>query len=464
MCGLGCVLGGLVVFGVAIPASGHAEVAWSSPAAGAVLRAPPRQVVVAFEERPDPVLSKLEVRDGSGALRRGGRVTSAPDRPDGLSMPVPVLPDGVYEVSWRTVSAVDGHLETGSFSFGVRVPVAALRLALSERAAGPSWAGVGARSVYYLGVSGLIGVAFVSLAVFRAPPERVVRWGLCLAWVAGVTGAIGVAAAQASTAGGGLGRLLSSSVGPGAMARVVPLVEAALPIAVVVAWGGGSRRAGLAAVAGYAALSMLADVHASHAAAADSWAWLHMAVLWAHFVAVAIWIGGLAVVVACLPGIGRARRAEGLMRYSAVACVAVFVVAGTGMVEATAEVGTWRALVSTGFGRLVLAKVGIIVVLAALGAVNRYRNIPRVSRSPAPLRRVALIEVGLAVGALAAAALLSNLSPAGPARETSTGAEPALASPLEFAVPLSHAPILLRPGYGSADVGASTAGPNRWQS
>ena len=31
------------------------------------------------------------------------------------------LPDGVYTVAWRTVSAVDGHLATGSFAFGIGV-------------------------------------------------------------------------------------------------------------------------------------------------------------------------------------------------------------------------------------------------------------------------------------------------------------------------------------------------------
>jgi len=38
-----------------------------------------------------------------------------------LRVALPRLADGVYTVSWRTVSKVDGHVTGGSFAFGIGV-------------------------------------------------------------------------------------------------------------------------------------------------------------------------------------------------------------------------------------------------------------------------------------------------------------------------------------------------------
>lgn len=416
--GLGVVVALATALGVALgtagPAGAHAEEVSSSPAAGATLRTAPERIVLVFEERPDPALSSIEVRDASGGLRAGGVPRAASGQPNGLTLPAPVLPAGRYTVVWRAVSAVDGHAEEGSFPFGVGVPSAMPRTSPKGSPAAPSWAEVGARWVYYLGVSGLIGLAVVALFVFRPAPGQVVRRGLWWSWAGAVAGAVGIALAEASVDGVGPARLLSSSAGPGALGRVAPLLEAALPIAVV-AWRGRLRRGALILVGGYAALSMVADVRASHAAAVRSWAWLHQAVLLTHFLAVGVWIGGLAAVVACLPRMDRARRAGGLARYSGIAAVALFAVAGTGLVEAVAEVRTRRALMATTFGHLVLVKVAVVLVLATLGALNRWRHLPASSGSTSPLRRVALTEVGLAVGALIVAAALPGFSPGGEA-------------------------------------------------
>lgn len=275
----------------------------------------------------------------------------------------------------------------------------------SEAAGEPAWVGIGPRTVYYAGVSGLIGLAFVALFVFRPAPDRILRWGLWTCWAVALFGAVGLAISDGST-----DRL-------GALARLAPLLEAALAIGVALAWRGRSRRLALAGVAAYAALSIFADVRAGHGSAVRSWAWLHVAVLWTHFFAVGLWIGGLAAVIAFLPGTDPEERAAGLARYARVAAVALFSVAFTGVVEAATEVHTWRALASSSFGRVVVAKASVIVVLGVLGAVNRYRHLPRVARSAAPLRRLAAIEVGLAAFALMAAAVLPGLSPApGPDR------------------------------------------------
>jgi hypothetical protein len=80
---------------------------------------------------------------------------------------------------------------------------------------------------------------------------------------------------------------------------------------------------------------------------------------------------------------------------------------------------------------LVLVKAAVIGVLAALGWINRHRNVPRVGSSLRGLRMVSSGELVLAVGALAAAAVLATLVPPAqvpaaarpPAALTATGSD-----------------------------------------
>jgi hypothetical protein len=80
------------------------------------------------------------------------------------------------------------------------------------------------------------------------------------------------------------------------------------------------------------------------------------------------------------------------------------------------EVGGWARLVDTGFGRLVLLKSSLLLVLVALGAVNRYRHVPAVRESLRGLRRVGTGELAVAAVVLAATGLLVNLAPGGTPR------------------------------------------------
>jgi copper transport protein len=271
---------------------------------------------------------------------------------------------------------------------------------------------VAARWVYYLGVMGLLGGAFVGLAVFRPPPTRLLRWALPVSWLLCMAGCVGITESQRSAAGVGLGHLMSSSVGHTMMFRGAAGLEVAVPIAVALIGRGVSRAAGLATVCLTAALAMLADVKSSHAAAAHSWAWLEVSVQWVHFMAVGVWIGGLAALLICLPGLEARSRSAGIRRFSTAAGIALFAVAGTGALRSVDEVGSWARLFSTGFGQLVLIKVSVIAVLAGLGAINRYFNVPLAGRTVSGLRRLSLIEIGLASAALVATALLQGVAPA----------------------------------------------------
>jgi methionine-rich copper-binding protein CopC len=108
-------------------AQAHAEYDRSDPAAGATVSAAPTAVTVWFTEELASQGSSLEVRDAANARVDTGNSHVIDDAPKN-SMTIglrPNLPNGVYTVSWMTVSAEDGDSDSGTFSFGVGVPAPA---------------------------------------------------------------------------------------------------------------------------------------------------------------------------------------------------------------------------------------------------------------------------------------------------------------------------------------------------
>src|SRR5438093_1983539 len=96
----------------------HANLASSDPANGATLATAPSAIRLTFTEPPDPTLSTIIVLNAGATKLATGDPTLQPPRTLSVSMPANV-PDGVYTVSWRTVSTVDGHVTAGAFAFGV---------------------------------------------------------------------------------------------------------------------------------------------------------------------------------------------------------------------------------------------------------------------------------------------------------------------------------------------------------
>ena len=153
-----------------------------------------------------------------------------------------------------------------------------------------------------------------------------------------------------------------------------------------------------------------------------------------HLGAVSVWLGGLGVLVrAVLPRRDPVELRQVLPRFSRVAFGAVVVVVSTGLVQTWRQVGAIDALLATDYGRLLLAKVTLVVLLVAAGAVSRsivqHRLVATsalVARAEGPgaarldpdlatvarLRRSVLVELAIAVAILALTAALVATSPA----------------------------------------------------
>src|SRR5438034_8542552 len=94
----------------------HANLERAEPASGTQLDQPPRQLQLFFSEAVDSSFSRVQLLNAQRDAVDRGDSHVAPNDPRSLVVSLPdQLPNGVYTVSWRTLSAVDGHTVNGAF-------------------------------------------------------------------------------------------------------------------------------------------------------------------------------------------------------------------------------------------------------------------------------------------------------------------------------------------------------------
>jgi putative copper resistance protein D len=125
-----------------------------------------------------------------------------------------------------------------------------------------------------------------------------------------------------------------------------------------------------------------------------------------HVAAASLWVGGLGAILVLL---GRRREllARALPRFSTLAGACLAVVTISGVLTAQVRLGSWAALFGTGYGALVIAKVGALVLLGLLGLVTRRR----MAAGRMPVLRWAGVEVTVMAVTLGLAAALSQAGP-----------------------------------------------------
>jgi uncharacterized membrane protein len=165
----------------------------------------------------------------------------------------------------------------------------------------------------------------------------------------------------------------------------------------------------MAAIA--ALITIAVHVAAGHAAAVPRFPAVAIATQWLHVAAAGVWLGGLAALVVAVRGEASSTKADAVRRFSTVAAGALIVVAFSGAARGIEEVPTWTLAISTSYGQAVLAKALLLVMIAMLGARNRWHGVPAAATTLGPLRRIASVELALMVAAVVAAGILGALPP-----------------------------------------------------
>ena len=176
-----------------------------------------------------------------------------------------------------------------------------------------------------------------------------------------------------------------------------------------------------------AAVSLAASIAWTGHAASTPFAlgYLHLASDALHLTAASAWIGGLVPLALLL---GMARRREGwasleldvIRRFSMLGIVSVAGLILSGVVNTWILVGSFRGLVETGYGQLLMLKLAAFAVMLAFAAVNRLSLTPRLALSSddAPqdalraLSRNTWIEIALGLSIFAMVGVLGTLHPA----------------------------------------------------
>lgn len=397
----------LSIEGIAAPpAAAHAGLRNADPPDGAVLDRAPAHIRLTFTERPDPELTRVELLDAQGDPVPVGPVQPVSGDERTIVVPLPAeLPHGVYTLLWRTVSLVDGHLTSGTLSFGIGVvppAVPAPAPGAVPTAPPPSTVAVAARLALYVGLILLFaaGVAgLIPLGVRIPLPPGV----LAAAWLLAAIATAALTVDGARTVGLPVAAFLASGTGA-AHVRLAAAVGATGAATLAVHLRPGRPTA--LALALVAATAMLLRASAGHAGASTS-AWLLQGM---HLLAVGVWIGGLGWLALGL----REGRAD-IRRFSRLAPLPLAVVLITGLVRATSELGGpsgWAHPWRSGYGAVLVVKLVLVSGVLALAAVTRYRLLPRAGElGSRALRRAVAGELALAAGVLAATALLVGLPP-----------------------------------------------------
>lgn len=429
------------------PASAHALLLRSNPEANAVLPQGPIQIELFFTETLEPSFSSVNVFDSNGVRMDTGDARVDPADTTRLFASLRSLPDGVYTVSWKALSTVDGHVTTGAFPFAVG-EVDAAALAAAEQASRQIKLSLGeilARWLTYLASAMLVGGSLFLIAVWT-PAYRVIKRTAGLALIDSIPwrrlsalALIGLMAAnvfgllvQAGQAAGGEWAapwsaaansvLFTTRFGALWSARLV----AGLALAGVILRARTARQRWLALAL---ALMILLTISLGSHAAAEAEAVVPIFADWIHLWAASIWVGGLTHFAAGLwamrawpPQHRTPLIALLIPRFSALALVSVGTLTLTGVYASVLRVGSWEALFNSLYGQTLVVKLSLAVPMVLMGAINLFIITPtmrRVAASPTRsdslttrFRRIVTSEVGLGVVLLLSVGVLTAQPPA----------------------------------------------------
>jgi putative copper resistance protein D len=155
---------------------------------------------------------------------------------------------------------------------------------------------------------------------------------------------------------------------------------------------------------------------------------LHLAADALHLCAASAWIGGL-VGLSILFSAGRRRLAleweplqlHAVRRFSTFGMFGVAALIPSGLVNAWILVGTFRGLLVTDYGRLLLLKLAVFLIMVGFATINRLLLTPQLAfavvgeakpRALAALTRNTLIEIALGLFIFAIVGVLGTLHPA----------------------------------------------------
>ncbi|HET9897630.1 MAG TPA: FixH family protein [Streptosporangiaceae bacterium] len=421
----------LGIVAVAPAAWAHATLEAASPADGAIVSRAPAEVTATFDESVGVSADSLQVFAPNGTKVADGATTHGSSPSEIVVKLKTGLGKGTYTVGWHVISA-DSHPVQGAWTFSIGAPSSTI---VNPNALNPTSSPVVGfafgltRWLAFCCFALLMGaVAFVLFcwpAGASSPLVLRLTMGAWSGLAASVLGALLLQGVYGS--GEGVAKVfwpnvlhatLYSRYGRSLGIRLILVVVALFVFTAILGnLREEDRRVPVRASITWGVLT--AALAATWAAADHAGQGIQVPLALVsdiiHLSSVALWLGGLTMLAAIVlrrprtPGgkvaasaaVRKSRAAtqdaiQAVERFSPIAlgCVGALLLSGT--YQAWRGVGTWPALVDTTYGRLLLIKIGAMLVLIGLGYVARIRIATlRAPAAKVPLRTVEWVAAGL---------------------------------------------------------------------
>jgi copper transport protein len=412
----------LALLALATPASAfaHASVRATAPTYRQRLDRAPRVVWLGFDQAVTALPNSIVVFDAKG------RVFSGTTRTDtgGHRVVVPLrrLPKGAYTVRWHAISS-DGHVVSGVYTFGVGV--AAPPPTEAYGSSGPTRTEHLVRWAYFLGLALLIGGLFFRLVLLPrdVPPRAQSRFfkltGLGVVGVLEV-GIVAFLLRAEDALQLPFGRLLYGDLSPVASGTRFGTAFIAMTL-------------GFALVSAFLYLAWLLELRAllwvalglslffasglslsGHSAADAGSSWKSELADWVHLSAACLWLGGLLQLAVVVWPLAPELRRTAFLRFARLAPVLIGLLLAAGIYLSVLRLPQLSDLWTTGYGRVLLVKLGLVSLALAWGGAHHMFARPLVERGHplvGKLSRSLVGEASVGMAVLLAAAVLVDSKP-----------------------------------------------------
>jgi copper transport protein len=409
------------LLGPASPASAHAALVDTDPGNGTVVPDAPNKVTLTFSESVQLVSGKIQVLGPDNQRADQGKATQ-----DGATVTIPLRAGGgrgTYLVSYRVISA-DSHPVGGTVTYSVGAPSATPTATINDTKVDPVVRGLIPVGKYlgYAGLVLLVGPVLVLALLWphrlsRRGPAKVVYTGIGLIllstlWALWLQAPYALGVGVFSVKVGDIQDVLGSTYGAVMLVRLGVILAAAVLLRPLLRGNGGESKADLALL-GVLGVAALATWPLTGHPTASPVAGVSVVVDAIHLASMSVWLGGLVMLVAFLLPRANERELSAILPiWSRWAATAVGALILAGVVQALIEVASFKGLVDSTYGILILVKVALASMVVAVAAYSRKLVSSKVTDdSPRKLRRPVYVELGITAVVLGVTAALVQISP-----------------------------------------------------
>lgn len=413
-------------------ASAHAYIVKSTPAANEALDKSPEEITIVYNEPIEKVFHSLTVTNTSGTHVDLDNSHIDEKNPAKLTAGLQKnLPDGIYTVSWRVVSA-DGHPITGVIPFivGSGESAPASQTAAPGKTL-PDWDGTLIRWLQYTGLSLYLGTLFFHLFLLPKAERRESyklgrsQWTLIISFV---LTALGVLLSLPLHARLDAGVTWSEAWGKNVLGETLRystfgsiwwtqvlllLILAGLTYALIPRWSQGEKPIFAGMAIGTILAMFAAKAFMGHAATAEIEG-LAIGNDFVHLTAASLWLGSLLALAFLLPAYSR-RKADPaerkqlywatIQRFSLTGAICVLLLLGSGLYGIKIFTPTLGSLFTSIYGQVLLAKIALFIIMLVFALTGFLRG----RRQNRELSPAIWIEFSVGIVVLILAAILSNL-------------------------------------------------------